>query len=258
MKRIARDDSVCALSTAMLARLLAHCVAQIALDGEQGTFLWAKTGSDVERVFQFVAECLARANVGAVLDAPYRAYVWDALLAHPHVSLGVEEAAHAKSAKRTSVLGKSSEVPVPRRVANAPLAEAQATHRDALRVLVDAPIVRAKLTGTRDASFLSAAAYHVLQHVSRARAAGLTVVALGAATHYDQKTVYYLVKALLERDLVYVLCLTQRQVLRAGNGARLQLHRVQGLPRRQSPVARAAGRARSRGRRGGRADVRRR
>lgn len=166
----------------------------------------ADAGTDVERLFAFAAECLEREGVRAALDAPYRAYVWDALLAQPGVYVGVEEArGAARKGARTSVLGQARPASqAPRAVDRAPLAALQAVHGNALRVAVEAPRVRRLLTGTDDEAFLSAAAYHVLQRVSRARAAGVTVVALGAATGYDQKTVYYLVKALLERDLVYV------------------------------------------------------
>ncbi|WFC94269.1 oxalate--CoA ligase [Malassezia brasiliensis] len=176
----------------MLARLLAYCVEQVALDGEQ------------ERVFAFAAECTARTGMRGVLDAPYRAYVWDALLAHPDVYVGVAtKRAPPKNERRFSVLGKATPASLaPDRVAPGPLAALQDAHGDALRVAVDVQRVRRLLTGTDDVNYLSPAAYVVLQHVSRARAAGLTVVELGKATHYDQKTVFYLVKALVERDLV--------------------------------------------------------
>lgn len=46
--------------------------------------------------------------------------------------------------------------------------------------------------------------YASLQLISRAREEGLSVMALGKATGYDQKTCFYIVKQLLELNLVYV------------------------------------------------------
>lgn len=206
-------------------------------------------GTDVERVFAFAAECTAQRGVRVVLDAPYRAYVWEALVAHPDVYVGVAtKRATQKNERRTSVLGKAKPASLaPDRIAPGPLAALQDMHGDALRIAVDVQRVRRLLTGTDDENYLSPAAYVVLQHVSRARATGLTVVELGKVTHYDQKTVFYLVKALVERDMVYVARLMQGQVCRARDGARVQLRRGQGLLGGQPPVAGAAERAGRRG-----------
>lgn len=115
-------------------------------------------------------------------------------------------------APRTSILGKgkasnnalaSSATPTPLKDTELqkPLSSLQDTYGEALRVYMSADHVRRVLTGS-DAPFVSAAAYDALQRVCRARSAGLTVVELGAQTQYDQKTVYYLVKTLVERHLV--------------------------------------------------------
>ena len=48
--------------------------------------------------------------------------------------------------------------------------------------------------------------YTALQLITRGREQGITVVDLGNKTKYDQKTCFYLVKQLIEMDLVYVLC----------------------------------------------------
>ena len=48
--------------------------------------------------------------------------------------------------------------------------------------------------------------YSALQLITRGREHGIGVVDLGKKTKYDQKTCFYLVKQLMEMDLVYVLC----------------------------------------------------
>ena len=104
--------------------------------------------------------------------------------------------------QRSSILAKGREASsAPTPIESGPLAALVEAHGDALRVYADAELVRRTLTGT-EAPFASAAAYVALQHVYRARERGVTVVDLGARTHYDPKTVYYLVKLLLERELV--------------------------------------------------------
>ena len=47
--------------------------------------------------------------------------------------------------------------------------------------------------------------YTALQLVTRGREGGISVVDLGKKSGYDQKTCFYLVKQLLDMDLVYVL-----------------------------------------------------
>jgi len=46
--------------------------------------------------------------------------------------------------------------------------------------------------------------YTCLQFISREREKGITVVQIGARTGYDQKACFYLVKVLLELNLVFV------------------------------------------------------
>lgn len=181
----------------MLTRLLQHCVREVALDGEEG--------SDVERLFSFVEAFCAHLPEDArpVLDGAYRAFVWRTLLhdARVHVGVAVRKGT-SRGQQRSSILAKgreASSAPMP--IESGALEALVEAHGDALRVYVDAELVRRTLTGT-EAPFASAAAYVALQHVYRARERGVTVVDLGARTHYDPKTVYYLVKLLLERELV--------------------------------------------------------
>lgn len=181
----------------MLTRLLQHCVRELALDGEEG--------SDVERLFSFVeAFCVhLPEDARPVLDRAYRAFVWRTLLHDARVHVGVAgPKGTSRGQQRSSILAKGREASsAPTPIESGPLAALVEAHGDALRVYVDAELVRRTLTGT-EAPFASAAAYVALQHVYRARERGVTVVELGARTHYDPKTVYYLVKLLLERELV--------------------------------------------------------
>lgn len=185
---------------AMLARLLHDCVTQVAMDGDEG--------SGMERLFTFVdAFCKELpSDARPTLDDAYRAFLWDTLLLDERIHVGVvKKVGPKKQASRQSILAKGREdalLATPEPVKPGPLDALIRQHgKDALRVYVDATSVRRILTGT-DAPFVSAAAYTALQLVYRAREHGITVVELGAVTHYDQKTVYYLVKLLVERDLV--------------------------------------------------------
>lgn len=181
----------------MLTRLLQHCVRELALDGEEG--------SSVERLFSFVEAFCAHLPEDArpVLDKAYRAFVWRTLLHDTRVHVGVAMPKGSScETTRSSILAKGREASSsPKPIQPGSLEALVETHGDALRVFVDAEQVRRTLTGT-EAPFASAAAYVALQHVYRARERGVTVVELGARTHYDPKTVYYLVKLLLERELV--------------------------------------------------------
>lgn len=47
--------------------------------------------------------------------------------------------------------------------------------------------------------------YTSLQFIARGREQGISVLELGKKSGYDQKTCFYLVKQLVELDLVYVL-----------------------------------------------------
>jgi len=47
--------------------------------------------------------------------------------------------------------------------------------------------------------------YTALQLVTRGREKGISVVDLGKKSGYDQKTCFYLVKHLLDMDLVYAI-----------------------------------------------------
>lgn len=192
---------------AMLARLLQHCKDEVAMDGEQG--------SDTERLFGFALSYCAAwpEDARPSIDDAYRAFLWRMLLedSRVHVGLAAPDAKPAprqKSTPRQSILAKgrgssaaATPRPLPPDAARTDLRELQRTHGADLRVYMDADHVRRTLTGS-DAPFVSAAAYEALQLVCRARERGLTVVELGAATQYDQKTVYYLVKLLVERQLV--------------------------------------------------------
>lgn len=174
------------------------------------------TGSDVERLFGFAASYCASwpDDVRPPMDDAYRAFLWRMLMQEGSLRVGLAEptpkAAPSKSkAPRQSILAKgrgSNDAaaalrPLP---AEAPIMDLPALQRlygADMRVHRDADHVRCVLTGS-DAPFVSAAAYEALQLVCRARERGLTVVEIGAATQYDQKTVYYLVKLLVERQLV--------------------------------------------------------
>jgi hypothetical protein len=53
--------------------------------------------------------------------------------------------------------------------------------------------------------------YTVLQLVTRGREKGISTVALGKTTGYDQKTIHYLIAQLIKLDLVYVISASNAQ-----------------------------------------------
>lgn len=203
----ARDAPPCT----MLACLLQHCVDEIATDGDAGAYLL--TGSSPARLMQFVREfwdAFPDAGARPTLDAPYREFIWRLVRSVAHVGrMAHTPKAEAPRGGRQSILergrkdvgGGEAPTALARADATKPLAALEAAYGSELCVFVDSSTVARVLTGA-EAHGLSAAAYWVLQIVCRARAAGITVVQIGATTHYDQKTVFYLVKKLIERDLV--------------------------------------------------------
>lgn len=188
----------------MLARLVQHCVDELATDGD--------AGAPPARLFEFVDAFWAHepADARPTLDAPYREFVWRLVADRVCVGRGDGGAAPpAAAAARQRILergrhdvgGAAAPTPLAAADARLPLATLERRFGAALRVYVPRAVVARVLTGA-EAPALSPAAYWVLQLVCRARAAGITVVQLGAATQYDQKTVFYLVKTLVERELV--------------------------------------------------------
>ncbi|WFD36926.1 oxalate--CoA ligase [Malassezia cuniculi] len=194
----------------MLARLLQHCVDEIATDGD--------AGSSPTRLFEFVAAFWDAfpADVRPTIDAPYREFIWRLVVSGARV--GRADAARDASTttrktpakgKRQSILERGrndvgeggAPIALPASDATKSLEQLTAAYGDDLRVYVDTDTVARVLTGSA-AHGLSAAAYWVLQLVCRARAEGITVVQLGQITHYDQKTVFYLVKTLVNRTLI--------------------------------------------------------
>ncbi|WFD29508.1 oxalate--CoA ligase [Malassezia sp. CBS 17886] len=145
----------------MVASLVRHCVREVAMDGDEGT--------DVQRLFAFAAAFAATDTPRGVVDAAYCAFLWRLLTILERGRSG----------------GGAPPPPVrrlPPGEQTRPLHELERRYGADLRVAVDARVVRRLLTGT-DA-----------EH-------GTTVVQLGTDTQYDQKTVFYLVKALVEKDL---------------------------------------------------------
>ncbi|KAL0572575.1 hypothetical protein V5O48_009395 [Marasmius crinis-equi] len=84
-----------------------------------------------------------------------------------------------------------------------PLAELQTEYGDKLRIACDPDAIYASITGSHIRfSKLSPMVYSALQIITRGREKGVTVVDLGTRSGYDQKTCFYLVKQLLELNLV--------------------------------------------------------
>ncbi|KAH9081835.1 hypothetical protein EDB83DRAFT_2310160 [Lactarius deliciosus] len=86
------------------------------------------------------------------------------------------------------------------------LDELQLKYGDTLRVAVDAETSFAAITGSHNRPpKLTPMVYTALQFITRGREHGISTVDLGKKTGYDQKTCFYLIKQLLELELVVKL-----------------------------------------------------
>ena len=62
-----------------------------------------------------------------------------------------------------------------------------------------------QLLTSRQFAKLSPMVYSALQIITRGRYEGISVVGLGQKSKYDQKTCFYLVRQLVDLDLVFVV-----------------------------------------------------
>ncbi|KAL0071703.1 hypothetical protein AAF712_000625 [Marasmius tenuissimus] len=192
--------------------LLNHCLGELAFDGD--------LGCSVSRLSTFVRgfyENHSSAHVQNVDDA-FCAFVWSLIVQQPTVRVGlipegitseVWIAPQTSAKRKANARGEAHvEMQPPELdiVADAklrPLAELQAEYGDKLRIACDSDAIYASITGSHIRfSKLSPMVYSALQIITRGREKGVTVVELGTRSGYDQKTCFYLVKQLLELNLV--------------------------------------------------------
>lgn len=208
--------------------LLHHCLRELSFDGD--------LGCNVTRLKDFIIGCYANTEtpVGQNLDDAFCAFVWSLVAQHPTVHVGLKPPgvtsevwiAPQASAKRKGKAGAEGLVETPPSklvpILNAkgrPLADLIQQYGDDLRIAVEPDAIYAAITGTHlRSSKLSPMVYSAMQVITRGRDNGVSVVELGQQTKYDQKTCFYLVKQLMELDLVV-------KVRRGGVGTHFVIHK---------------------------------
>ncbi|OCH96710.1 hypothetical protein OBBRIDRAFT_787280 [Obba rivulosa] len=194
--------------------LVHHCLRELSFDGD--------LGCDVSRLRDFIQGYYAHNTSGQQqnVDDAYCAFVWSVIVQQPGVRVGtVPPGAAAEvyvapqaSAKRKAQ-SKGEEAPdEPTPVATLdevpdaalrPLEDLRRQYGDGLRIATDHEISFAAITGSHiRPSKLTPMVYTALQLITRGRDNGVSVVDLGKKTGYDQKTCFYLIKQLLDLDLI--------------------------------------------------------
>ncbi|KAH9178894.1 hypothetical protein EDB89DRAFT_2111752 [Lactarius sanguifluus] len=190
--------------------LVHHCLRELAFDGD--------LGCHPSRLRDFVAGYYTD-SLQQVVDDAYFAFVWSLVVSQPTVRVGTVpdgtttevHIAPQQSQKRKA---KSSVDGTPPVTSLALLPDARSTtldelqlkYGDTLRVAVDAETSFAAITGSHNRPpKLTPMVYTALQFITRGREHGISTVDLGKKTGYDQKTCFYLIKQLLELELVVKL-----------------------------------------------------
>ncbi|KAH9050483.1 hypothetical protein EDB84DRAFT_1449184 [Lactarius hengduanensis] len=190
--------------------LVHHCLRELAFDGD--------LGCHPSRLRDFVAGYYTD-SLQQVVDDAYFAFVWSLVVSQPTVRVGTVpdgtttevHIAPQQSQKRKA---KSSVDDTPPVTSLALLPDARSTtldelqlkYGDTLRVAVDAETSFAAITGSHNRPpKLTPMVYTALQFITRGREHGISTVDLGKKTGYDQKTCFYLIKQLLELELVVKL-----------------------------------------------------
>ncbi|KAF9056480.1 hypothetical protein BJ165DRAFT_1433822 [Panaeolus papilionaceus] len=209
--------------------LLHHCLRELAFDGE--------LGCDVSRLKDFIADFYSRDNGSnhylQNADDAFCSFVWSLIVQQPSVMVGLIPTGSSSevwiapqiSAKRKAkAAGESQQNSTPPKleplsVTNTPLADLQRNYGERLRVAVEPDAIFCAITGSHIRSAkMSPMVYSALQIITRGRDAGVTVVELGKRTGYDQKTCFYLVRQLIELDLIV-------KVRRGGVGTHFCIHK---------------------------------
>ncbi|KAF7975758.1 hypothetical protein HWV62_8551 [Athelia sp. TMB] len=192
--------------------LVHHCVRELAFDGD--------LGCNASRLRDFI---IGFYNVDAThsqrVDDAFCAFVWSLIAQQPTVRVGTmppgsatevfiapQTSAKRKAAQKGEEVLPDEAAPALNIIPNATaksLEDLKAEHGDELRIAVDPETCFAAITGSHiRPSKLSPMVYTALQLITRGREHGISVVDLGKDSKYDQKTCFYLVKQLVDLDLV--------------------------------------------------------
>ncbi|KAG1845522.1 hypothetical protein DFJ58DRAFT_800982 [Suillus subalutaceus] len=191
--------------------LVHHCLRELSFDGD--------LGCNVSRLRDFIVGFYSHdATHPQVVDDAFCAFVWSIVVQQPTVRVGTvpvgvssevyiapQTSAKRKAAAKGEVLVEEAP-PSLTLVENArdrSLEDLKAEYGEDLRIAVDPETSFAAITGSHiRSSKLSPMVYSALQLITRGREEGITTVELGRKTKYDQKTCFYVIKQLLELDLI--------------------------------------------------------
>lgn len=190
--------------------LVHHCLRELSFDGD--------LGCNVSRLKDFIVNYYNNSDgPQQVVDDTFCAFVWSVVVQQPAVRVGfvppgvtseVYVAPQIKTKRKAAATGEElvEDKPSLEVIGDArgkALEELKQQYGDDLRIAVDPQTCFVAITGShiRPAK-LSAMVYSALQLITRGREEGITTVELGRKTRYDQKTCFYVVKQLLELDLV--------------------------------------------------------
>ncbi|KAI0823034.1 hypothetical protein BC628DRAFT_1365542 [Trametes gibbosa] len=183
--------------------LVRHCLRELSFDGD--------LGCDVSRLRDFIVDYYAHPSASAAggpqgqnVDDAFCAFVWSVIVQQPGVRIGTvppgastevyiaPQASAVRKAKAHASVDAPAEEPAPHTgleliqdAAVCPLEDLRADHGERLRIAADPETTFAALTGS---------------HIR-----GVSVLDLGRKSGYDQKTCFYIIKQLVELDLVVKL-----------------------------------------------------
>lgn len=190
--------------------LVHHCLRELSFDGD--------LGCNVSRLKDFIVNYYNSSDgPQQVVDDTFCAFVWSVVVQQPAVRVGfvppgvtseVYVAPQIKTKRKAAATGEElvEDKPSLEVIGDArgkALEELKQQYGDDLRIAVDPQTCFVAITGShiRPAK-LSAMVYSALQLITRGREEGITTVELGRKTKYDQKTCFYVIKQLVELDLV--------------------------------------------------------
>ncbi|CAO1632285.1 unnamed protein product [Sympodiomycopsis kandeliae] len=216
--------------------VVAYVVEELAMDGQSGT--------DVDRFLGFLQAFhdeqhrLDPTQPKPAVDASYGDCIWRWVSQQGTVHLGLRKASNSKEVKKdgdnevTTARKKKNQdrdvsskldtvVPFAKEVARGrSLSEHAKDHGSELRIVVDEELVRVKVTGSSVKNLLAPAPYAALQLVARSREKAVTAIELGRIMGYDQKTVFYFLRRLIDVGLV-----AKFQAHETGTTSNLVVHR---------------------------------
>ncbi|KAH9853100.1 hypothetical protein C2E23DRAFT_885087 [Lenzites betulinus] len=207
--------------------LVRHCLRELSFDGD--------LGCDVSRLRDFIIDYYtnpggseAGSSQPQNVDDAFCAFVWSVIVQEPGVHVGTvppgastevfiapqaSAVRKAKARASTAAAGEPTEEPVPHTglgiIHDAKirsLADLRNEYGERLRIAADPDTTFTALTGSHiRPSKLTPMIYTGLQIITRGREQGVSVLDLGKKSGYDQKTCFYIIKQLVELDLVVKL-----------------------------------------------------